>query len=419
MKKSKFNIIKKEDNNYLVFNTLTKAVARLTKEIGEYLINDEIDHIPPTIQNKMKESGFLISNDCDEIQVLKNNYEFVREKRTKVFLTLLPTMRCNFHCPYCFEGNESKNNLVSFDVERMKKFILKIISEGVGHLHITLFGGEPLLELSKLIDMFKYIKNLQNQYNFSYSSSIATNGYMLTNEVVNDLINICNIESFQITIDGYKESHNITRSLVNGKDTYNDVLKNFKNLLLFNDKDKYNILLRVNLLNNTLTNIESLLEEFADAEKKNFEIYFRPIYNTKEFHVFNNNLVDLEDYYRLAKNKGFKVHYGKYLRFWHCEGDGGIEQLHIMPNMEVWKCINDITFLDAKLGYIEENGNLYVNNEKLQKWLDTKVFSDSNCLSCKMLPICWGGCPLYFLKTGKRSCIYEKEFDYISTFFAK
>lgn len=66
--------------------------------------------------------------------------------RERYLFRFVPTMRCNFNCPYCFEGNPAKRpKETMFDehnpeewVEAMKKFSDK-------EIEIYMWGGEPFL----------------------------------------------------------------------------------------------------------------------------------------------------------------------------------------------------------------------------------------------------------------------------------
>lgn len=225
--------------------------------------------------------------------------------------------------------------------------------------------------------------------------------------MISDLIKY-HCQTIQITIDGCKTTHNSLRKLVNGKGSYNEVITNFKNLLKYNEDNNLNIMLRVNLLNNSPEEISELLDEFTDKEKDAFSIYFRGIYNTKEFQVKNSNEGNLEKFYTLAQNKGFHINVYNNFSFYHCEGDGTDEQYHICPDLKIYKCTNDMNFEKASIGYIDDGGNL-VLNDNLNYWKQNDVFSDSDCIKCKFLPMCWGGCPLYYKKNGKRLCIREKK----------
>lgn len=416
METSNYNIIKHREDGYIVFNSFSKATIKLNEDIGSKIINNDICGLSNNIRDALFEQGILVNDKKKEKEILQKQYNKIRNSSDSLFITLLPTMKCNFRCPYCFEGSESKCSEIDMDFAVLKK-AASVMFKGKKHIHITLFGGEPLIKWNEIKDLFNYIKELSEAYGFAYSSCIATNGYYLSEEICNDLIEICNTESFQITIDGCETSHNITRKLINGDATYRTVLNNFKTLTKYNINKKINLLLRVNLLNNTLEEVESMLKDFSEEEKKCFEVYFRPIYNTREFNEDNQNSMNLETFYRLAKNEGFKTHYGNYVRFWHCEGDGGSEQIHILPDLSIWKCVNDLRVDEAKIGRILDTGEIELNYGKINNWKNNDPFKDERCCECKFLPICWGGCPLKHLTTGSRYCIYEQKFDFLDTFF--
>jgi len=418
METSNFNIIKKVDDKYYVFNTFSKAIVKVDKDIGMALETEELELLDTYIINIFKSNGIVVNNRINEKEILHNQYLKIRNSADNIFITLLPTMKCNFRCPYCFEGSDAKSEIQDIDFNILKKAAAKYFPN-IRHVHITLFGGEPLLKWKQLRGLFLFIKKLSEKYGFSYTSSIATNAYYLNKTVCEDLLQICHAESFQITIDGCKSTHNITRKLFDGKATYRKVLDNFRQLVIMNTDDRLNLLLRVNLLNNSEDDILELLREFSDIEKKHFELYFRPIYNTKEFCDNNDNKTNLEQFYLIAKNQGFRTHYGNYIRFWHCEGDGGVEQIHIMPDLSIWKCVNNLEVKEANIGRITTRGDVILDFEKIEIWKKNDPFNDAKCSKCVLLPICWGGCPLNYLKKKERTCIYEKGFDFIETFIKR
>ena len=413
LKKSIFNIVEEKKGEIKIFNTFSKATGVLNESVGKYYLDDKIDLIEKEIQELMKSQGFLVEKSIDELKVLEQKYFQISRNKDALFITLIPTMSCNFKCPYCFEGSECKTNTEIMNFEILKKFSSKNF-ENLKHVHITLFGGEPLLLKDKIFNYFNYLKKVSQKYNFKYSSNIATNGYLLDEKTIDNLVDVCNCESFQVTLDGNKKTHNLTRKHNNGNNTYNEIISNLKKLINYNKNNCYgklNILLRINLLNNSLEDINEVLDEFSDNEKNFFKVYFRPIYNTKEFNKINKNKLNLEDFYSIAEQKDFKINFSDDIRFHHCEGDGGKEQIHIMPDFSVWKCINNIENEEAKIGKIDNEGNYTIDENKIKKWQKNNPFNDKKCKNCKMLPICWGGCPLKFIQNGKRICIYEKNFN--------
>ena len=409
-KSSFYNIYRERQNDdYVIFNSFTKAEVIFEKELFNYIKDENFSKIDSATMKELLNLGFIVKKELNEFEIIKDNYIKYRSKKDTLLITLVPTFMCNFRCRYCFEGSKQKENLKIIDFNVLKKYA-KLNFNNYKHIHITLFGGEPLLCFDKSLDFYRYVKQLCETNNQTYSSSIATNAFLLNEENIKKLIEVCNCQTFQITIDGCKRTHNMLRCLPNGQETFDKVLNNFKMLLKYNYYKKLNIVLRVNLFNNTIEEVEQFLEEFSDEEKEKFSIYFRNIYNTKEFKEKNKNENNLADFYNIAINKNFIINGNRKFSFYHCEGDGGEEQLHILPDLKVYKCINDMSFEKSYIGKINSDGEI-VFNDNIHIWNDCSFFEDEKCRNCKYMPMCWGGCPLIFKKTNKRICIHEKIMD--------
>ena len=63
------------------------------------------------------------------------------------------------------------------------------------------YGGEPLLAISPIERLTKKFKKICKRFNIEYSASIITNGYLLTEDVCNKLLDL-DITDAQITLDG-------------------------------------------------------------------------------------------------------------------------------------------------------------------------------------------------------------------------
>ena len=175
MELSKYNILKKTTGEYYLFNTFSKSVVKLTDEIGDILEKKDLFLLEDDIKKALYQNGLLVDNQEHEKEVLHNQYLKIRNNKDNIFITLLPTMKCNFRCPYCFEGSDVKNEDIEMDFETLKK-AADIHLIGKKHVHITLFGGEPLLKWKQLRDFFLYLEALSKKYKFTYSSSIAKIG---------------------------------------------------------------------------------------------------------------------------------------------------------------------------------------------------------------------------------------------------
>lgn len=414
-KLSHFNIpIKKTSDGVYYYNTLSKALLFLSYEIESKLVAGEISKIPSDLQDKLLQNGFLIKEGLDELTILQSAYQNAHNQSDFLSIVLVPTFACNFSCPYCFEGEKPY-----FDSKEIKNYfkVLKEFSRkefsSKKHVHFSLFGGEPLLAYTYFKDYFLFLSNLSTEFGFQYSSTLTTNGYLLSEDKILEMLTTFHLESVQITLDGDEKTHNSVRALTNGAESFSEIISNFKKLLQFVDSSKghCDVKLRINLINNSVDDISQTLSLFEPEEKRSFSVYFRPIYNTKFFNIPNNNRGNLKDFYQLAHEKGFRFSFGDSVNFSHCEGDGGSEQFFIIPDLTVWKCINDFGVKRGKIGYINQDGTFFTDENSLSRWMKNNPFNSPTCKSCKWLPICWGGCPLQYAKNESHVCMYEKVYE--------
>lgn len=163
-----------------------------------------------------------------EIKPLEKAWEEGRAKN----ITFIVTKDCQLACKYCYLVGKNDKERMSFSTA--KKAIDYILA------HRTLFpersvefdfiGGEPLLEVSLINEICDYIKQqlfkLNHPWFNSYRFCFATNGLLYISEAVQNFIlkNHSHL-SIEITIDGTKKKHDLNRIYVNGRGSYDDVLK--------------------------------------------------------------------------------------------------------------------------------------------------------------------------------------------------
>ncbi|MBN2737012.1 MAG: radical SAM protein [Spirochaetales bacterium] len=420
-KASQFNLWQSNEGKVYIVNTLSKSIIEIKTEEKNYvkriLSGDALlkkDEKFFEYQKILIDQGNLVKKEFNEKAALGYLYRRSHFSDSFLNITIIPTMRCNFKCPYCFE-TEKGIHWNDERVESLKKFALVNFPQKQS-VQLNFFGGEPLLEWNRIKNFLGFCVELENKNSFQLVTGITTNGYLMDEEKAIALLDEYHCKGIQITIDGCRESHDQTRVLHNGSPSFDRVLGNFKNLLKVKSRRPDNrtlINLRVNLLNNSKEQAEELLSNFSNDEKKFFTAYFRPIYNTKNFCVSNENQSNLEEFYQLLDLHHIKRFSPGKSNYSYCEGDSGLNTFELLPDLTVWKCINDDKCDDAKLGEINSEGQLIAGIEKLAKWSCNDPFSDDNCKNCSYLPLCYGGCPLHYLKTGEKNCFYEKHFNLV------
>ncbi len=100
--------------------------------------------------------------------------------RTKVphSVYVLLTMECNLRCPHCYleAGPERKE---SMPMELRKKVIDEVAKNGVSKIEFS--GGEPTVEMDKLVDTIRYAKETYDRTGYPKDVALQTNAYFLRN----------------------------------------------------------------------------------------------------------------------------------------------------------------------------------------------------------------------------------------------
>lgn len=409
--------IKPSHYNIIVTNTqgkttLYNSISKAYIEIDESLLDadnlsmkkilelDEVDDI-----QLLSKLGFLINEDEDELEQIEYVYNKYYFNGTSLNIIITPTLACNFKCPYCFEsGFESRWECKEDYFEVLKKYADKYFSL-YNSIEISLFGGEPLLCKESIFSFLNYIEEKKLCKNLTIS--ITTNGALIDNYVINNL-NKFHCRAIQITIDGTEEKHNLNRIFKDNTKTFRLLIEKIK--LLVKELDiNTKIILRLNLKDVLPKEVKNTLEFFSREERKRISLLFRPIYQTNDYQEQNSSkLSDLNEYYKLGKNLGFSIVKNNYF-YKTCEACGDDNFFYLMPDLSMWKCINDLSFNKARIGKINEKGEIKINASNLMYWNKlANCFSNSKCRECKLLPDCYGGCILYYAKNKERLC---KEFS--------
>ncbi len=217
----------------------------------------------------------------------------------------------------------------------------------------------------------------------------------------------------QITIDGGAETHDKYRCFKNGTPSFGLLLNVINNVIGPRLEDsKISFILRINLNNNELSEIEHTLSLIKNEFRKSISIFFRAVYNTENYIERNsNNPNEYEEYIKMAIRMGYQTMKSQYFCR-SCEACSDENFFYLNPDLSVWKCINSTSEQKGKIGHIDTTGLLKINGDKVLKWYQAaNCFSDPKCIECALLPDCLGGCILHKVVQGKRLC---SPFDLVS-----
>jgi uncharacterized protein len=191
MKPSKYNFSWSADANdkIILFNSLTCALAEVSDKHAHLLYGGGFDYAAlPTdakqFVNALARGGFILDDETDELKIIKYAYNSLKYNRNTLNLTIVPTLQCNFGCFYCYErpGGQARTAQNAAMPEAVRQaiydFVVKRVKT-VNGIHVTWFGGEPLLAKDIIFAMSAKLINIASAHDIPYHASMVTNGYLL------------------------------------------------------------------------------------------------------------------------------------------------------------------------------------------------------------------------------------------------
>jgi uncharacterized protein len=229
VKPSRYNMLFERDGQIppLLFNTLTRALLEVEPDDdapvraalarpGLALPNSGVES---TVLRTLAEHGFLVEQCRDERAELQFAYERMRFSSRGLGLTILPTLRCNMACRYCF--SEFRDIDMSPEIEQAIVSRMESAAKSYDSLHVTWFGGEPLLRM----DVIRRLSDRFRKHFEKYHAGVITNALLLTDETTKELV-AADVRSAQVTIDGPAAFHDARRPLRGGGRTFERIMDN-------------------------------------------------------------------------------------------------------------------------------------------------------------------------------------------------
>jgi uncharacterized protein len=410
------HFIKYDDKYYFGFNLLYRSIIKIPNEAFQKIdnfsslsptaISMDLSSLPSQWLEVLKKTQFIINTDFDELNFIKFRYYRSLYSNDSLTLVILPTLWCNFDCPYCFEYKKPV-----FMNRKVEDALIKWIENNYRHkrrIHIGWFGGEPLLAKDIIFHLTERIKKFCRDIGATYSSNLVTNGFYLDKDFQSKIPSL-GIKNIQITLDGYEEEHNKLRKQRNGKGSFDQI---FENILSFcNGVKDCKLTLRINCSDINYESIPKLLESFPHNVKSSINLYFKWIWANEAsgYQEFALNQRGTEPYkglsqlYKESIRLGYKAHNpNNNNRIGYCEVDY-LDNYYIDPEGRMYFCAHS-----DSIGSVLEETN-FISPDTIGKyfsWYSVNPFEDNKCVICKLLPICKGGCRNSRFK-GSRGCIAE------------
>lgn len=403
MKISRYNFqFQDRSQNYVIYNSVTGKKLKIGKHTLDELKNlaSDVDIV------NLKKLGFLFEED--EREVLKRKFNNCKIQHKKFSLTISLCNNCNFACTYCYEIDAGclHNNKVAM-TERTEKQIIQYIRNIMNEYEeivICWFGGEPLLCFDTIKRLTNEINLLAEEKKCKVTYEMVSNGYLLDREVAEFFSNQ-NFSNVQITLDGDEHVHDCYRILKNGQGTFSRILKNIESVC-----DLITIVVRINVNRSNIESIKNLLTLLKKRNlNKKIYVYFSPVENfgegdvedvlsSKEFSHIHLELVEYAESLDFNQQTIVDIHKCTYC------GINVESSFYVNYKGDLYKCEHLMALERDSVGNIFGD----INRSSLCKFIKYSPFEYEDCLKCKLLPKCWGGCMFKREYIKKNECPYWK-----------
>jgi len=402
MKKSAYLNVIRGRSEYLLHNTLNGTIAK-AKCIRTRSI---IDNLDKEVSFKYDESnafhkflydlGMIVRDGVDERNLL--NYRFHEANRDELEIILFVTRQCNFRCVYCYEKHENKCMRPELYVNLAKAIKKEVDTKRYKSVLLSFFGGEPMLEYDTICAFMENMRKFASEANITVSGGMTTNAHLLTYEKLKRLVEL-NVLSFQITLDGLKETHDSNRLLVGGGATWERIIQNLKDAK--NSDLGFEITLRTNISANSADMIENYLRYISSnfANDNRFKYHFEAIKDLggdidPRLYDNNNDRKVVEEIISTAKEVGLQASLFSYgfMPFGYMCYASKNNNLAVDTDGTLRKCTVDIYSEENAVGILSDKG-FEIEDIKICDW--TSYDLPEECYDCKILPLCFGRkCPL-------------------------
>lgn len=391
MKFSQYNLPVEVDKGIVLYNSKLGKFVNIFKEpeISEFIGLLSMDKLPEdnkTVQ-LLYQNGYVVDDDLNEYEQEKKHVEECYEKSANIFSALIfVTDKCNFRCVYCPQKH-SPNVLSEKNWDLLYKYLEKNIKNGkYKYTEIAFFGGEPLLELTNIRKFIQKLKKLQETHPFDDYYYMTTNAYLLTPRVYDELesYGFC---SFQITLDGFADTHDKMRPRADGSGTWNIIIDNLKYINTKQDSTK--IILRTNCNDQNISSMSEFYEYLNTTfDNKKFAFDLMPVSkfsdNVKDETLSNDTEADL---WKIIKsyNRYSTPPKGQLLSLGRTCICSRKNHYVMAANGDIAKCEQAYDDTYETVAKIDENGDM-IFNSKIKDW--TQDFELEECADCLIYPLC-------------------------------
>lgn len=301
-----------------------------------------------------------------------------------------------------------------------------IVSQDLKKLKVTYFGGEPLMNKEILYQMSSDLSEFCEERNIVYDGGMITNGVLLTPEVARQLRK-AGLTWFKVTLDGDKETHNLTRISEKGWGSFDRIMSNLERCNDNLDSDEVPLTINIggNFNAQTFPGFIRLLDRLEKSSFRPYIGYFhlKPIQDmdlksidddqlntgicdTNCFTEENTHLMSILRAELRKRNLPCMDH----INMGPCDFYRG-DSYSLGMDGHIYTCPADFDIPEHAIGHVDETISNPNFSKTYKKWEESKPWT-SDCYDCSFLPVCVGGCQAKAYASGYdwNSTVCEKEY---------
>jgi len=402
---SRYNYFIDRDNAVLAYNARTGNFTLMTQKIANILKGNGVLTELANCE-ELCELGFLHCGD--ELEKINARFNSHRNNKKNMHFALLPTMDCNLRCEYCYQREHHCKGNMSDEVQlAVVKYASHLAEIGYEYILITWYGGEPILASDIVIKMTKELKSNFTSYGIKSEFSMVSNGTLLTMDIANELAN-AGLESIQISIDSLFEKEN-HRGIYTLNNSFSDLFKN-----AINASSILDVSIRINVDNSNKNDLPEIIKILRTHNLNSISF--------ARIHDFN---IDCIGSVKIKQeNKNLKPFcFAKFERTFllnsihaiplmlrrlqpkshFCAATSGGMTV-IAPNGDISQCWETVGVEEQVIGNVLDETRLEIGNNK---WFKYSVVDRPECRSCRVLPLCMGGCANPIMAHGANHSVCE------------
>jgi len=417
---SYYNVVATAPDGIRVANVRTGAVLEFDHAEWEGVRADltgtpSQTGVPSELADALRQAGLIVEDQAAERREAFHQHMELKYNTRQLHLILLPTEQCNFRCVYCYE---------TFPRGRMPAWVRRAVVrfaesrlDNMHELRVSWFGGEPLAALNVMEEISTAIMPRCEKLGVSYRASVTTNGYLLTEAVFRKLL-AWNVRHIQVTLDGPADTHDSLRVLASGKPTFAKIWSNVQRIARLADlPETFSFKIRINFTPESLPRVPALLYQLSALFQGNprFGVFLRPVGkwggpNDASLDVFDT-VAAMEQAMTLAQDAW--VHGASCADpIFEDLRPGGTACYASQPtsfiigaDATVYKCTVALYDDRNRVGALQPNGEMLLDEKKLSAWVKADGASDQECRDCVLYPSCQGeACPLIRIRQRTRPC---------------